>query len=323
MSTNNSFSNWLLIPVILFSIFTLLLPVMPTKTACAQVFSDVNVGNYHYVAINHLYNEGIINGYEDGTFKPDQIVNRAEALKMLTLASGLFEEDLESDENSNSENDTEPPFSDTPVNAWYTPYLIPAKEKGIICGYNDNSFKPEQTINLAEALKIYLESYDNIVYPHLEDFLYDDTPLDAWFTKYTAYAKSRDMLTINLDNLARPEQSMTRGNLAEIIYRHKMFGQGFHFGKATFYGAAVQGHNTASGETFDMNSFTAAHKTLPFGTVVRVTNLASGEYVDVRITDRGPYGAGRVLDLSSGAFKELASLSRGIINVQYEVISTP
>ncbi|MFA5948577.1 MAG: septal ring lytic transglycosylase RlpA family protein, partial [Candidatus Gracilibacteria bacterium] len=92
------------------------------------------------------------------------------------------------------------------------------------------------------------------------------------------------------------------------------------FGKATYYGAAVQGNGTASGETFDMNVFTAAHKTLPFGTIVKATNLANGKSVEVKINDRGPYGAGRVLDLSSSAFKELAPLSTGVITIQYEVI---
>ena len=74
---------------------------------------------------------------------------------------------------------------------------------------------------------------------------------------------------------------------------------------------------------FDMYEMTAAHKTLPFGSIVEVTNLANGKTVQVEITDRGPYGPGRVIDLTSSAFEVISSLSRGIIYVEYKVISEP
>lgn len=286
-------------------------------------FSDVDVEDLHYVAVTYLEEQGIISGYEDGTFKAHEKINRAEALKMLTIASDIFsEEELENLNSDNFEIENAP-FTDTPVNAWYTPYLAVAKEKGIIEGYADNSFKPEQNVNLVEALKIYLSSFDNIIFPNLSDYLFADTSENAWFTPYTAYSAMRGMLEINRENKIFPDQEITRGYLAEIIYRKKKSGEGFEFGKATFYGAAVQGNNTASGQIFDMNSFTAAHKTLPFNTIVRATNLANGKSVDVKITDRGPYGPGRVLDLSSGAFKQISDLWRGIINVQYEILPAP
>jgi rare lipoprotein A len=89
--------------------------------------------------------------------------------------------------------------------------------------------------------------------------------------------------------------------------------------KATFYGT---GTGTASGEKFNPNAMTAAHKTLPFGTRVRVTNLANGKQVTVRINDRGPYGAGRCLDLTTAAFKMIGSTSTGVLNVRYEVLKS-
>jgi rare lipoprotein A len=89
--------------------------------------------------------------------------------------------------------------------------------------------------------------------------------------------------------------------------------------KATFYGV---GTGTASGEKFNPNAMTAAHKTLPFGTRVRVTNLANGKQVTVRINDRGPYGAGRCLDLTTAAFKMIGSTSTGVLNVRYEVLKS-
>ncbi|GAA1696246.1 hypothetical protein GCM10009765_51870 [Fodinicola feengrottensis] len=87
--------------------------------------------------------------------------------------------------------------------------------------------------------------------------------------------------------------------------------------KASFYG---DGQNTASGERFNPNAMTAAHKTLPFGTHVRVTNIRNNESVTVRINDRGPYVAGRCLDLSTAAFEKIASTGSGVITVRYEVV---
>lgn len=88
--------------------------------------------------------------------------------------------------------------------------------------------------------------------------------------------------------------------------------------EASYYGT---GTTTASGEPFDPNAFTAAHKTLAFGTRVRVTNSANGKSVTVRINDRGPFVSGRCLDLTTAAFKAIASLSSGVVTVKYQVLS--
>ncbi|WP_239124377.1 septal ring lytic transglycosylase RlpA family protein [Rhizocola hellebori] len=79
---------------------------------------------------------------------------------------------------------------------------------------------------------------------------------------------------------------------------------------------------TANGETFDPDALTAAHKTLPFNSLVRVTNPANGKSVTVRINDRGPYIDGRCLDLSRAAFAAIANLSQGVLSVvKYEVLA--
>jgi rare lipoprotein A len=87
--------------------------------------------------------------------------------------------------------------------------------------------------------------------------------------------------------------------------------------QASFYG---EGQGTASGEKFDPTALTAAHKTLPFNTRVRVTNPATGQSVTVRINDRGPYVDGRCLDLSTAAFNKIANTSSGVVKVKYEVL---
>lgn len=91
-------------------------------------------------------------------------------------------------------------------------------------------------------------------------------------------------------------------------------------GVASWYGPGFHGRLTASGQRFNQNALTAAHRTLPFGTKVRVTNAKSGKSVVVTINDRGPFIRGRVLDLSKGAFSSIASTSSGVVNVKYEVL---
>lgn len=82
-------------------------------------------------------------------------------------------------------------------------------------------------------------------------------------------------------------------------------------GKASWYGPGFDGRRTASGERFDMNALTAAHRTLPFGTRVRVRNLHNGQEVVVRINDRGPYARDRIIDLSKAAAAALGLLQAG------------
>ena len=92
-------------------------------------------------------------------------------------------------------------------------------------------------------------------------------------------------------------------------------------GTASYYGGKFHGRKTASGERFDKEALTAAHKTLPLGTQVRVTNLRNGESVDVKINDRGPYVRGRIIDLSKGAARELGMLGAGTAKVKVELIA--
>lgn len=91
-------------------------------------------------------------------------------------------------------------------------------------------------------------------------------------------------------------------------------------GVASYYGPKFHGRLTANGETFDMYGITAAHKTLPFNTVVRVTNLENDRSALVRINDRGPFVPGRMLDLSYGAAKKLGVVAEGTARVKVEIV---
>lgn len=90
--------------------------------------------------------------------------------------------------------------------------------------------------------------------------------------------------------------------------------------EASFYGEDFAGSTTANGETFDPQDMTAAHKTLPFDTMVEVTDPGSGDSVTVRINDRGPYIDGRCLDLSTAAFDEIIGTGAGVGTVDWEVV---
>jgi len=282
------------------------------STVSADNFTDVREGNAYYVAISYLKEKNIINGYDDGSFKPNQQINRAEALKMLTLASGVFKDDMPKPKQA--------PFTDTALDQWYTGYLAAAKAKKIIDGYPDGSFKPDSPINLAESLKMYFEAVKSVDPKAINfddginvNFL--DTAPDSWYTEYTGYAGAHNLVQIYEDNSINPNQIMTRGYLAEIIYRTLLSKEGYDYGNATYYFGITGKEN----DQYDKDLMVTAHKTLPMGTIVEVTNIANGKSVKVKVTDSGPFGAGRILDLSKKAFAKIASPSDGIAKVEYHV----
>lgn len=92
------------------------------------------------------------------------------------------------------------------------------------------------------------------------------------------------------------------------------------YGKASFYSDSLHGNPTASGEPYDRDDLTAAHRSLPFGTRLRVTNLANGRSVEVRVNDRGPFVEGRIVDLSRRAAEEIGMIAAGVVEVSVEVV---
>lgn len=128
----------------------------------------------------------------------------------------------------------------------------------------------------------------------------------------TIYQNKEENLNVNSKN---KEVSDT---FEKVIEEREKYTH-FQTGMASYYGGSWHGKKTANGEIFNENSLTAAHKTLPFGTKVKVTNLDNGKSVVVRINNRGPYSRGRVIDLSKAAFSKIASTSKGVTRVKLEV----
>ena len=128
----------------------------------------------------------------------------------------------------------------------------------------------------------------------------------------TIYQNKEENLNVNSKNKAVAD------TFEKVIEEREKYTH-FQTGMASYYGGSWHGKKTANGEIFNENSLTAAHKTLPFGTKVKVTNLDNGKSVVVRINNRGPYSNGRIIDLSKAAFSRIASTSRGVTRVKLEV----
>lgn len=115
---------------------------------------------------------------------------------------------------------------------------------------------------------------------------------------------------------ASQETEIAENPIAELVQESEIDG-----GIASYYGNELAGNRTASGETFDPGQLTAAHRTLPFGTLVRVTNVATGDSVVVRINDRGPFAHGRVIDVSHAAAREIGMHRSGTARVKLALLA--
>ena len=104
--------------------------------------------------------------------------------------------------------------------------------------------------------------------------------------------------------------------MASSCHRKSFAGSGSETGLASFYADSYNGKKTASGEIYQSSELTAAHKKLPFGTKVKVTNLDNGKTVKVRINDRGPFIAGRIIDLTRAAAKKIDMINDGVVKVK-------
>ncbi len=175
-------------------------------TAFAQTFSDVSDVNRNATAIEFLAKNNIISGYPDGTFQPDKPVSRVEFLKLALLSS-----DVKLDVTTPSG------FKDVDENAWYAPYLRKAKQEGWVQGYPDNTFKPDQSVNKVEGLKMIAEIQGWQI-PTIYETPFKDTATTAWYTPFVAYAKWHNFLEES-GNYFIPSASLSRAKTSEILFR--------------------------------------------------------------------------------------------------------
>ncbi|MEK7548254.1 MAG: S-layer homology domain-containing protein [Patescibacteria group bacterium] len=176
-------------------------------------FSDLMSDHSNFEAIIALYYEGIIGGYADGTYKPENSVNRAEFAKMLVEAADLDYTKLPPSDIANCFTDV----SDLPDH-WFAPSVCASKYEGWVKGYDGGKYSPTKGINRAEALKIILTAFEFDV---LENSLvssapYDDVPLDAWYLGVAQSAKENGI--IRKLGVFDASGVVSRAHVAQMIY---------------------------------------------------------------------------------------------------------
>lgn len=158
----------------------------------ASIFGDVSQNHENSEAINYVQQRGIVEGYGDGTYRPDVVINRAEFTKIIIEA--IYPGEAEGSQC----------FPDV-LDEWYAKYVCFAKTKNIVFGYPDGMFRPENNISLVEAAKIVARAWG-----------YDSADDEVWFKPYVDILAEQSALPLTLRSF---EHIMTRGEMAEIIYR--------------------------------------------------------------------------------------------------------
>ncbi len=160
----------------------------------ALAYTDVSENTAYKDAIEFLTEKGVLEGYDDETFKPEKEINRAEFLKMV----------LESGEIAlNSGDDS--CFPDVPAGEWFTSYVCHARDMGIVEGYPDGYFRPEDPINLVEALKITLTGFE-----------FELEESDPWYGSVLEAAEKDNLIPETVDDIT---DLLNRGEMAELLYR--------------------------------------------------------------------------------------------------------
>lgn len=178
-----------------------------TSTAFAQsarVYSDVPDSHVYSQAIQKISQQGIVSGYDNGTFKPDNFINRAEFLR-------IIDESFVDQEEFNGF--TKGCFQDVPGDNWFTKYICYSKNAGHIEGYQDGRFHPENEVTLVEALKMVMEVVDVEEYAEKKAQMTGEGP---WFEAILSSAIEENFVPTDF---SYPHQRVTRGQMAEIIVR--------------------------------------------------------------------------------------------------------
>lgn len=172
-----------------------------------EIFDDVDFGDNNAEAISYLKTNDVVGGYPDGTFKPNNPLNRAELIKILVEGAGY----------DPSEEDYNSCFPDVEYE-WYAKYICFAEEQNWIDGYSDGTFKPENYVNKAEAMKMMVEIF-YLEKLEAEQKVYDDVDLELWYTDYINTAYEWGLLEEDADTYYYPAHEITRGGVSENIYR--------------------------------------------------------------------------------------------------------
>ena len=182
----------------------------PSGDLCAG-FIDVAIDDPLCPAITYVKNEGIFGGYPDGTYRPHDIINRAETTK---VAIEGFNYPILPDDGTNQG------FPDVVIGAYYVPHVRTAKAEHVIEGYADGYFRPGQQVSRVEMLKIFLgASEEDLSGVTVTNPPYPDTPLSGWYIIHVQFSKNNSLVDSAPDGKFYPDEGMQRGDVAELFYR--------------------------------------------------------------------------------------------------------
>jgi hypothetical protein len=194
---------------ILLLLFCSLLSPLFSDSALAKEYSDLNEESPYFVAIQEFSDAGILEGYSDGTFKPNQPINRAEALKVILKAFKVDTSSLNGNEN----------FKDVSSQDWFYPFVIKAVEQKIVQGFQDGTFKPANQVLFSESLKMSLVAQGF----NQDEFTYTDfhpsVKSEDWFSKYFAYGFEKNFVSLETNGGLNPTRALNRGEFVDLVYR--------------------------------------------------------------------------------------------------------
>ncbi len=170
-----------------------------------QTFADLALNHPNAEAIEALYEEGVITGYNDGTFKPTNTINRAELLTILTNA-------IDADFGGKTLGDC---FADV-KSEWYAVFVCYAKEHEWVSGFSDNSYRPAQPITKAEALKIVFAAFDYEACEEVSEKPYKDVDLKSWYAPYACKAKEDGI--VEKSPFFSAGYHITRAEFVQMVY---------------------------------------------------------------------------------------------------------
>lgn len=182
-----------------------------TPLATAQTFSDVPISSAYYLAIEALVQSGVLQGYEDGTFRPNQSVNRAESLKMILASAGI----------KVNKGLFQTGFPDVELDAWYAGHVMEGSLRGIVQGNPDGTFAGARTVNKAEFIKMVTKTFQVNLSAHqnLSAAVAVDVGANDWFTPYMSYGKTIGLAYPTTENKLNPGKLLARGECAQIVYK--------------------------------------------------------------------------------------------------------
>ncbi len=279
-------------------------------------FPDIDPNGWYIQYLKEAVIRKIITGYQDNTIRPEQKVSKAELFAILhRITPSQILEKFTIDQTIKA-NDLDP-------NQWFFTSAMFALQNELTELNTEQNYNYDHKLNRADFIQAlykyhkWLKKTLNPVQEVIKEVKVikevntPDPEPEAEATPATEPTTEPTPTSNSEPEATSTETTNTENSPVSNLETEQ--------GIASFYSENLRGAKTASGEIFNPDDLTAAHKTLPFGTIVKVENPANGKWVKVKINDRGPYVDGRIIDLSHSAFEAIATLSSGLVNVQLTI----